>query len=57
MEILWKRTVSAKFPVNRAKLCGNYAFPQDFHTMKLNEVCAVYKTSETPQSNFKHRRT
>ena len=34
VEILWKDTVSAKFQ----KLCGNCAFPQNFHTRKLGEI-------------------
>ena len=38
MEILWKGTVSAQFRANRSKLCGNCAFPQNFHTSKLGEI-------------------
>ena len=26
---------------NHPKLCGNYAFPQSFHTKKLNEITVI----------------
>ena len=42
MEILWKGTVSAKFRAIRSKLCGNCAFPQNFHTRKLGEIMVFY---------------
>ena len=42
MEILWKDTVTAYFLVNRPKLCGNCAFPQNFHTRKLGEITLFY---------------
>ena len=38
MEILWKSAVSAEFRANRPKLCGNCAFPQNFHTRKVGEI-------------------
>ena len=44
VEILWIRTVSAKFQANRPNLCKNCAFPQNFHSRKLSEIlvfCAV----------------
>lgn len=36
VEILWKDTVV------RLKLCGNYTFPQDFHTRKFGEIAVFY---------------
>ena len=27
---------------NRPKLCGNYAFPQNFHTQKLGQITVFY---------------
>ena len=42
MEILWKRTVSAEFWAIRPQLCRNCAFPQNFHTMKLDEILLFY---------------
>ena len=47
MEILRKGTVSAKFRANRPKLCGNCAFPQNFHTKKLGEITIFFEV-ETP---------
>ena len=44
MKILWKCTVATEYRVIRRKLCGNCAFPQNFHTRKLVEItvfCAV----------------
>ena len=51
MKILWKGTVSAEFRVIRLKLCGNCAFPQNFHISKLGEITvffAVLVTLECP---------
>ena len=42
VEILWKATVSAKFRANHSKLCGNYVFPQNFHTRKLGEITVFF---------------
>ena len=42
MEILWKGTVSAQFRANPPKLCGNCAFPQNFHTRKLGEITPFF---------------
>ena len=42
MKILWKRTVSAEFREIRLKFCGNYAYPQNFHTGKLSEITVFY---------------
>ena len=42
VEILWKGTVSSEFRAIRPKLCGNYVFPQNFHTMKLGGITAFY---------------
>ena len=40
---MWKFCGNAQFPrVNRARLCGNWAFPQNFHTRKLGEVMVFY---------------
>ena len=49
METLWKDTVSAYFRGIRTKLCGNCAFPRNFHTRKLGEITiffAVYSPGE-----------
>ena len=35
--MFWKHTVSAEFRPNCLKLCGNCAFPQNFHPRKLDE--------------------
>ena len=42
LEILWKLTVSAEFRMNCPKLCGNCAFPQNFHTRKLGKISVFY---------------
>ena len=42
MEILWEGTVSAEFRAIRPKLCGNCAFPQNFHTRKLEEITVFF---------------
>ena len=40
--MLWKQRVSAEFLAIRAKLCGNCAFTQNFHTRKLGETTTFY---------------
>ena len=45
VEILWKGTVSSEFRAIRPKLCGNCAFPQNFHTRKLSEFSVFYAVS------------
>ena len=40
--VLCKGTVSAEFRANRPKLCGNCAFEQNFHTMKVGEIWVFY---------------
>ena len=42
VEILWKGTVSSEFRAIRPKLCGNCAFPQNFHTAELGEITVFY---------------
>ena len=42
VEILRKGTISAYFQANRPKLYGNCAFPQNFHTKKLDEITVFY---------------
>ena len=42
VESLWEGTVPAVFLVNRPKLCGNCAFPLNFHTKKLVEITVFY---------------
>ena len=42
VEILRKGTVSAEFWVILPKLCGNFAFPQNFHIRKIGEITAFY---------------
>ena len=32
----------SNFRVNRPKLCGNCAFPQNFHTRKLGEITVFF---------------
>ena len=38
------------FVANRPKLCGNYAFPQNFHTRKLVEITVFFRVIECPDS-------
>ena len=42
--LVWKFCGKTQFPLsaNRPKLCGNCAFPQNFHTMKLGEITVFY---------------
>ena len=47
--LVWKffenqPTASAEFRANRSKpkLCGNYVFPENFHTKKLGELTVFY---------------
>ena len=42
VEILRKGTVSTQFLVIHPNLCGNCAFPQNFHTRKLFETTVFY---------------
>ena len=42
MEILWEGTVSAEFRAIRPKLCESRAFPQNFHTRKLDEITVFF---------------
>ena len=42
VEILWKSIVSAEFRENHPKLCGNCAFPQNFHPRKLGAITTFY---------------
>ena len=42
VEILQKRILSVEFQVIRSKLCGNCAFPQNFHTRKLDEITVFH---------------
>ena len=42
LKILWKHRVYAEFRSIRLKLCGNCAFPQNFHTKKLGKITVVY---------------
>ena len=37
-----KRDSFRQFRANRSKLCGNCAFPQNFHTRKLGEMSVIY---------------
>ena len=41
MDIFRKDTVSAEFRAFRTKLCGNYAFQQNFHNRKLDEISVI----------------
>ena len=36
------------FRENRQKLCGNYDFLQNFHTMKLDEITVFYAVYNLP---------
>ena len=41
--MVWKFCGKAQFPLAiRPKLYGNCAFPQNFHTMKLDEITVFY---------------
>ena len=42
VEILWKDRVSAEFRVIHPKLYGSFAFPQNFHTRKLDEITVFH---------------
>ena len=42
VEILRDGAVYVQFWAIRPKLCGNCAFPQNFHTKKLGEITAFY---------------
>ena len=46
MEILWKGTVSAQFRAIFPKLRGKCAFPQNFQTMKLDEITVLYTLND-----------
>ena len=48
LEILWKGTVSTKLRVNHPKLCGNFAFPQNFHARKLSRVTVFHAVFSIP---------
>ena len=41
-DILLNGAVSEECPAIRLKLCGNCAFPQNFHTGKLGEISVLY---------------
>ena len=48
--LVWKfyektQFVSLLFRAIRLKLCGNYAFPRNFHTRKLGEILVFYAVS------------
>ena len=38
---------------NRPKLCGNCAFPQSFHTRKLDEITVFFVVNEGAQALVK----
>ena len=38
----------------RPKLCGNCAFPQNFHTMKLGEITVFYAVPEKKFTAYRH---
>ena len=44
MENLQKSKVSVEFRVNRRKLCGNCAFPQNFHTTKIRRKSGILRS-------------
>ena len=50
--IMWKGTVSAYFRANHSKLCRNCAFPQNFHTRKLDEIAVFYEVIKVELSPF-----
>ena len=46
---MWKfcgKTVSSECRANCPKLCGNCAFPQNFHTRKSSEIMEFYAVEE-----------
>ena len=46
MEILWKDTLDVLFWAFYLKLCGNCAFPPNFHSKKLGEISVFYAKIE-----------
>ena len=42
VEILWKCTVFAEFRATCPKICGDCAFPQNFHTRKFGKITVIY---------------
>ena len=54
-KFVWKSTVSTEFLVNRPKLCGNSAFPQNFHTSKLGEITVFYSEYAASGIQMYHR--
>ena len=53
MKILMKGTLCAYFRAKRLKLCGNCAFPQNFHTRKLGETSVCKNMSQVFKIRFK----
>ena len=46
--LVWKFCGKA----NRSKLCGNCAFPQNFHTRKSGEITVFFAVSSTDNAIF-----
>ena len=44
--------LSVEFRATRLKLCGNCAFPQNFHTRKLSETTVFYSVRIGVTANF-----
>ena len=46
MDISWKREISARFRATQPNLWGQRAFPQSFHTRKLDEISVFYSVHD-----------
>ena len=45
--LAWKFCGKAQLPQNRfPKLCGNFVFPQNFHTKKIDKVMVFFAVLE-----------
>ena len=53
-KLFYKGTVSVDFWSNRSKLCGNYAFPQNFQTTKTGEI-TVFNVVRAYESFLKYK--
>ena len=47
----------AQFRVNRPKLCKNCAFPQNFHTRKLDDITVLYAVKAMSNWNLSYHNT
>ena len=52
VEMFWKDTGLSQFRAIFQKLCGNCAFLQNFHTMKLGEITVFFTVLEFTDEHF-----